>query len=156
VTGVDPLEVAVEVACPPLDAFATWTERIDLWWPKGHTVSGEPSATVVLEPGVGGRIDERTGDGRELGWGEVTRWEPADRLAYLWHIRRDRSDATDVEITFVDRGDGSTRVEIRHTGWARRAPSGAKPTAAAGPGCCPTSPSSWPPPPAATPDRGDP
>jgi uncharacterized protein YndB with AHSA1/START domain len=74
---------------------------------------------------VGGRIYERTGNGREFDWGEVTRWEPPDRLAYLWHIRRDRSDATDVEITFVDRGDGSTRVEIRHTGWERLGAPGA-------------------------------
>ena len=41
------------------------------------------------------------------------------RLAYLWHIRRDRADATDVELTFADAGDGTTRVEIVHTGWER-------------------------------------
>ena len=118
-TEASPLEVTVDVACPPADAFATWTERIDLWWPKGHSASGDPSATVVLEPGVGGRIYERTGDGHEIEWGEVTRWDPPGRLAYLWHIRRDRADATDVDIRFVDAGDGSTRVEIRHTGWER-------------------------------------
>jgi hypothetical protein len=34
-------------------------------------------------------------------------------------MRRDRADATDVEIGFVDRGDGTTRVEIEHRGWER-------------------------------------
>jgi uncharacterized protein YndB with AHSA1/START domain len=43
----------------------------------------------------------------------------ARRLAYLWHIRRDRADATDVEITFVPLDDGRTRVDIVHTGWER-------------------------------------
>ena len=106
-------------------AFAAWTERIDLWWPKGHSVSGEADVEVVLEPGVGGRIYERTRDGREIDWGEVTRWEPPARLGYLWHIRRDRADATDVEVTFADLGDGTTRVDIRHTGWERLGVGGA-------------------------------
>jgi activator of Hsp90 ATPase-like protein len=73
----------------------------------------------VLEPHVGGRIFERTETGAEIPWGEVTIWEPPRRLGYLWHMRRDRADATDVEIGFVDRRDGTTRVEIEHRGWER-------------------------------------
>ena len=115
---IEPLVLELDLACPQAHAFATWTERFGQWWPTSHTVSGSPSA-VVLEPHVGGRIYERTGDGTEIEWGEITAWEPPRRLAYLWHIRRDRADATDVEITFVDRGDGSTRLEIVHTGWER-------------------------------------
>jgi hypothetical protein len=49
---------------------------------------------------IGGRIYERTRDGTEIDWGEITVWEPPTRLAYRWHIRRDRADATDVEIPF--------------------------------------------------------
>jgi hypothetical protein len=74
---------------------------------------------VVLEPGVGGRIYERTPAGVEHDWGEVTVWEPPIRLGYLWHLRRDRADATDVEIRFSDGGEGRTRVEIEHRGWER-------------------------------------
>jgi hypothetical protein len=40
-------------------------------------------------------------------------------LAYLWHLRRDRTDATEVEIRFVDQGNATTRVEIEHRGWER-------------------------------------
>lgn len=115
---IEPLRLSIDVDCPPAHAFATWTERFDTWWPDSHTVSGDPLA-VVLEPHVGGRIYERAPDGREIDWGQITEWAPPHRLAYLWHIRRDRSHATDVEITFVDRGDGSTRVEIVHGGWDR-------------------------------------
>ena len=65
----------------------------------------------------GGRIFERTTGGTEHDWGEVTIWEPPTRLGYLWHLRRDRADATEVEIQFIDRGDATTRVEIEHRGW---------------------------------------
>jgi uncharacterized protein YndB with AHSA1/START domain len=116
---VPPLELSVDIACPPAHAFETWTARFATWWPPGHTVSGDPGATVVLEPHQGGRIYERTPDGRETDWGEITRWEPPHRLSYLWHIRRDRADATDVELTFADVGDGTTRLEIVHRGWER-------------------------------------
>jgi uncharacterized protein YndB with AHSA1/START domain len=117
--GILPLELTVEIACSPAQAFATWTARFASWWPRSHTVSGDPDAAVVLEERVGGRIFERTPDGRETDWGEITRWEPPHRLSYLWHIRRDRADGTDVELTFVDAGDGTTRLQIVHRGWER-------------------------------------
>jgi Activator of Hsp90 ATPase homolog 1-like protein len=114
----EPLRLAFTVHCEQSRAFATWAERFSSWWPGGHSVSGAP-AEVVLEPHLGGRIYERTAAGHEIPWGEVTVWEPPRRLGYLWHLRRDRADATDVEIAFVDQGDGTTRVEIAHSGWER-------------------------------------
>ena len=59
------------------------------WWPKGHSASGDPDAVVTLEPRLGGRIFERTPDGAEIDWGEITAWDPPHRLGYLWHIGRD-------------------------------------------------------------------
>jgi uncharacterized protein YndB with AHSA1/START domain len=116
--GTEPLRIRFTVDCPAAHAFRVWTARIAAWWPADHTVSGLPGLDVVLEPGVGGRIFERTPDGVEHDWGEVTVWEPPRRLAYLWHLRRDRADATDVEITFAER-DGTTLVTIEHRGWDR-------------------------------------
>src|SRR2546421_11599023 len=97
-------------------ASVRWTSS---WWPVSHTVTAEPGLQVVIEGRPGGRIFERTPSGREVNWGEVTVWEPPRRLCYLWHIRADRADATEVEIRFHDRGMGSTRVEIEHRGWER-------------------------------------
>lgn len=116
---IEPLRFSFEVACLPAHAFDTWTARFGTWWPRGHTVSGDPNAIVMLEPLVGGRIFERTPDGTEIDWGEVTGWDAPHRLAYLWHIRRDRADATDVEISFVPIDNGATRVDIVHRGWDR-------------------------------------
>ena len=73
---------------------------------------------MVFEPRVGGRIYERTPHGAEFDWGEITIWDPPRRLGYLWHLRADRADATDLEITFAGRS-GTTRVEIEHRGWER-------------------------------------
>jgi hypothetical protein len=116
---IEPIRLAFDVDCPVDHAFDVWTHRIADWWPADHTVSGEASLHVVLEPRVGGRIFERLATGVEHDWGEVTAWEPPSRLGYLWHLRRDRADATEVEIRFVDRGDATTRVEIEHRGWER-------------------------------------
>jgi uncharacterized protein YndB with AHSA1/START domain len=114
-----PLRMSFEVACPVEHAFSVWTAEISTWWPPDHTVTGRRDLAVVLQSGVGGRIYERTPEGVEHDWGEVTVWSPPTRLAYSWHIGRDRADATEVEIRFLAQGDGATRVEIEHRGWER-------------------------------------
>jgi uncharacterized protein YndB with AHSA1/START domain len=115
----EPLTLSFEVACPPERAFDLWTDRIDTWWPSDHTVTGRDDLTIVLEPGVGGRIFERTAEGDEHDWGEVTAWEPPERLGYLWHLRSDRGDATEVSVRFEPNGDDGTLVVIEHAGWER-------------------------------------
>jgi uncharacterized protein YndB with AHSA1/START domain len=122
---IEPIRIAFDVAAPPEHAFEVWTARISQWWPADHTVTVEADLTVVLEGRAGGRIFERTRDGVEHDWGEVTVWDPPTRLAYLWHLRRDRAEATEVEVHFVDRGDATTRVEIEHRGWERLGADGA-------------------------------
>lgn len=67
--------------------------------------------------GVGGRIFERTPAGAEHDWGEITEWDPPRKLSYLWHIGRDRSDATSVDIYFSAANELETLVEIEHRGW---------------------------------------
>jgi uncharacterized protein YndB with AHSA1/START domain len=116
---IEPIRLAFDVDCPAEHAFDVWTAGIDRWWPTDHTASGLTGTRVVLEPRAGGRIFERTPSGDEHDWGEVTIWEPPSRLGYLWHLRRDRADATQVEIRFVAAGADTTRVEIEHRGWER-------------------------------------
>jgi uncharacterized protein YndB with AHSA1/START domain len=122
---IEPLRLTFEVGCPAEHAFDVWTSRISRWWPADHSVSGENDLLVVLEGRLGGRIFERTSAGSEHEWVEVTVWEPPRRLVYLWHLRRDRADATEVEITFIDQGNSTTRVEIEHRGWERLGSQGA-------------------------------
>jgi uncharacterized protein YndB with AHSA1/START domain len=114
----EPLRMTFEVNRAVEHVFEVWTEQFARWWPTDHTVTGEADLRVVFEPKPGGRIFEETAGGDTHEWGEITTWDPPHRLGYLWYLRRDRADATNVEITFVDRGN-STRVEIEHRGWER-------------------------------------
>jgi uncharacterized protein YndB with AHSA1/START domain len=114
-----PLRHSFTVDCPVEHAFDMWARRTSLWWPSGHTVTAEPGLEVVFEPRSGGRIFERTQAGREEDWGEILVWEPPSRLAYIWHLRQDRADATEVEIAFTAEGADRTRVDIEHRGWER-------------------------------------
>jgi uncharacterized protein YndB with AHSA1/START domain len=116
---IEPLRLSFEVDCPAEHAFEVWTTRTSRWWPASHTVSAEEGLDVVFEGREGGRIFERTTSGAEHDWGEITVWEPPRRLVYLWHLRVDRADATEVEIRFDDAGEAGTRVEIEHRGWER-------------------------------------
>ena len=122
---IEPIRLSFDVACPVDHAFHVWTGRIAQWWPKDHTVSGDADLTVVLEGRPGGRIFERRSNGMEHDWGAVTIWEPPIRLGYTWHLNRDRSDATDVEIRFTARDDETTTVDIEHRGWERLGADGA-------------------------------
>jgi len=114
----EPLRISFDVACSAEHAFRVWTSRIGTWWPPDHTVTGRPEQ-IVLQGDVGGRIYERTADGAEHDWGEVTVWQPPSRLAYLWHLGIGRSSATEVDIKFIASGEKATRIEIEHRGWER-------------------------------------
>lgn len=116
---IEPLRMSFIVACSPEHAFDTWTERATSWWPPAHTVSHERGAEIVFEARAGGRIFERTSDGREIEWGQIIAWDRPIRLRYLWHIATSPANATDVEIVFRAQTDGSTRVEVEHGGWDR-------------------------------------
>ncbi len=115
---MEPLLVEFTVACAPERAFSLWAEQTSRWWPHSHSVSAEEGLTVTFEPRPGGRIFERTPAGAEHDWGEVLTWDPPRRLVYLWHLRFDRADATEVEVTFDAVKDG-TAVRIEHRGWER-------------------------------------
>lgn len=116
---IEPLRYAFVVARPAPHAFSVWTEGIGRWWPADHTSTGEAGIVVTLEPRVGGRIYERTPDGREFDWGRLLVWEPPTRIVYTWHLRQDRADATEVEVRFIATSSDATRVEIEHRGWER-------------------------------------
>jgi uncharacterized protein YndB with AHSA1/START domain len=119
VTEAQAIRKSVVVDAPQEKAFHVFTDRIDAWWPLStHSASRERAETVVLEGRVGGRFYERTKDGEEIPWGEITLWDPPHRLAYTWHPGRGRETAQEVEMRFVPEG-GRTRVELEHRGWER-------------------------------------
>ena len=112
----DAIRKTVVVRCDVESAFRTWTERIDVWWPKGHSRSGDPNTAVFLEGRLGGRLYERTPDGTEYDWGRVAAWDPPRYLAYDWFLGSGPDQPTRVDVHFVPQDRGGTRVDISHRG----------------------------------------
>jgi hypothetical protein len=125
----DAVQKSIVVRCTVDQAFRIWTEQIDAWWPKGHSVSGDPRTTVVIEPHVGGRIFERTAAGVEQSWGQVLVWAPPEHFAYHWFLGSGAAQPTRVDVHFIVQEHELTRVEVRHGGpeligdlWSRNSP----------------------------------
>ncbi len=115
---IEPIIVEFHVRSPVSHAFSMWTERAALWWPSSHTVSKDDALDIVFEPEVGGRIYERPSSGPEHEWGEIVEWNPPDSLSYLWFVFFDKSNATDVTVSFNEVADG-TLVRITQGGFDR-------------------------------------
>jgi hypothetical protein len=116
---IEPIVVEFEVKATPEHAFEVWTSKPAMWWPRSHTVSRDPELSVVFEPFAGGRIYERGSDGMEHEWGEVMVWEPPTRVEYLWHLFFDRSEATEIAVTFVPMDETRSQVRLVQTGFER-------------------------------------
>lgn len=111
----------VTVPIQRADAFRLFTEGMGSWWPyAGHSIYQAETTGVVVEPMVGGRVYETTGDGREGDWGRITAWEPGRRVAMTWHPGQSPGEATALDVTFSDTPDGGTLVELVHDGWEAR------------------------------------
>jgi uncharacterized protein YndB with AHSA1/START domain len=116
---MEPIVVEFEVDATPEHAFEVWTSRPTIWWPRSHTVTRDPGLSVVFEPREGGRIFERGSDGSEHDWGEVVVWDPPTRVEYLWHLFFDRSQATEIAVTFTLLDDSRSRIRLVQSGFER-------------------------------------
>jgi hypothetical protein len=115
---IDPIVVEFDVMASPGHAFEVWTKKPSMWWPRTHTITGDPDLRVVFEPHVGGRIYERGSDGVEHEWGQILVWEPPVRVGYRWHLFFDASEATEITVTFTGIESGS-RVRLVQSGFER-------------------------------------
>jgi hypothetical protein len=115
---MEPIVVEFDVMTSPQHAFDVWTSKPSMWWPRSHTLTQDPDLTVVFEGFAGGRIYERGSDGSEHEWGEILVWEPPIRVDYLWHLFFERSEATEISVTFTEIDNGS-RVRLVQTGFEK-------------------------------------
>jgi uncharacterized protein YndB with AHSA1/START domain len=112
--------VSVVVDAPQDKAFAVFTDGIDSWWKREHTIGEAPLARMVMEPRVGGRAYGIGTDGSESDWGRVLAYVPPTRVVFSWDItlqwkrEPDPDKASEVEVTFTPESAGRTRVELVH------------------------------------------
>lgn len=107
----EPLFRNVRVRCSVEHAFATFTQKVELWWPRGHRRFER--SELHLESAVGGRFFERADSGEEHELGRVLLCEPPHRISYTWRPGA-ITKPTLVEVSFAQRGD-ETLVEVRHS-----------------------------------------
>jgi len=113
-SGARSVSSEVTVGVTPQEAFAAFTDEMDLWWVRGPINFYDSSRAVarVCEPGVGGRILEVYGAGPDdvLELARITDWLPGRRLAWQSLV-----DDVEVEVTFGAAGSGGTTVRVLAT-----------------------------------------
>ena len=120
VTATEAIHKEIYVDASPETAFRVFTEQIGSWWPLDeYGLFSEDAASVAFEEREGWELVERAKDGRESVWGEVLEYEFASKMRMTWHPGKDVATMpTEVEVTFVANGDGTT-VVLEHSGWEK-------------------------------------
>ena len=113
----DPIKKSLTVPLSAREAFALFTAEIDRWWPKAsHSVKG-PKAKLRFPKHKGDPITETGEDGETAIWGKLIAYDPGRYLAFSWFPGRDESEATVVEVVFIQTAAGTT-VNLTHGGFA--------------------------------------
>jgi uncharacterized protein YndB with AHSA1/START domain len=112
------------LGCNVEHAFATYTGRIGEWWDPRYTANAETLQAVTIEPRAGGRVYATHSDLGEHDWGEVTVWEPGQRLVHTFSLAQDPQHPSEVSVEFVpdeDRGEAGSHCTLRfaHGGWTK-------------------------------------
>ena len=103
----DILTRKIALNCDIDHAFAVFTSKIDLWWPRGHRRNRNASLRLTEDA-----LIERTPDGAEWTMGEITAIEPPSLLSLDW-FPGSAAAPTSVEIRFAPSGDG-TEITVTH------------------------------------------
>lgn len=115
--SVPPVVVEVEVPLDPPQAFMLFTDEIASWWPfVGHSVFGDPAASLHIPTQVGAEIVEVSSAGEACTWGTVHEYDAPHRIRFSWHPGRGADTAQEVEVAFTAI-PGGTSVRLSHTGW---------------------------------------
>jgi hypothetical protein len=104
----------------PEEAFDRFTLEIGTWWPLAtHSLGGPDNAVSVsferLE--AGGALVERSRSGDLHVWGSITAIRRPRLVGFTWHVGRHQDTAQLIEVTFDPNEDGTTQVQLTHSGW---------------------------------------
>jgi len=119
------------VHVPVERAFAIFTERLEVWWPREYTWGKEAMESIGIECHEGGFCYETGPNGFLCHWGRVLEWDPPHRLVLSWQISPERAPepnpdkASEIEIRFIAEGP-RTIVEFEHRCFGRHGEGGAR------------------------------
>ncbi|HEX3975498.1 MAG TPA: SRPBCC family protein [Solirubrobacteraceae bacterium] len=115
-----PVRTSIVVEAPAQRAFEVFTQEMKAWWPEDHHLLDGEIGEMVFERRAGGRVYDRTADGRECTWARVVAYEPPGRVVFTWdisptwEIETDLERTSEVEVRFVAESGSRTRVELEH------------------------------------------
>lgn len=113
------IQIDFSVALSPGEAYQTFVEDFNDWWPAEYTWSQDQLKTIYIVGEVGGLCTEIGPHGFRCDWGRVTELEMDHKLVFKWQIgpRRepipDPEKASDIKVIFQDQG-GSTMIRFEH------------------------------------------
>lgn len=115
----DSIQVSIDIAVDPATAFEVFTQDIDLWWKRDrkYRFNWRKQGTMRLEPQLHGRVMEVYDDGSHYFVGNISVWEPPNKLIFDWrspNYKEDQVTEVEVQFTAIDTG---TRASIEHRGW---------------------------------------
>src|SRR5262245_19041581 len=100
--ALPPVQKTVMVPLATAAAFDLFVGRLHEWWPlAARSVFLDNAASCHVEAHVGGRLYERSHDGREATWGHFIVFEDTTRVVFTWHPGIAETSATEVEINFL-------------------------------------------------------
>jgi uncharacterized protein YndB with AHSA1/START domain len=111
--------VALRVPAAPARAFEAFTREIASWWRSNplFQITPQGDGELAFEPGVGGRLVTRLGNGETFEIGRISAWEPSKRLVFTWRQASFAAEqSTEVEVLFEPVGQ-ETRISIEHRAW---------------------------------------
>lgn len=97
----------IALACPLDHAFDVFTDKVDLWWPRGHRRNRD--ATMRFADGA---LVEHNADGTLWTMGRVTALEPPYRIVLDW-FPGSPAAPTSVEVRFAPSVEGTT-ITVTH------------------------------------------
>lgn len=113
----------VTVSLPPEQAFDTFVQQMDIWWPRRGVFpySFAPAGTrplhIRFDAQVGGRYYEAFLDETEYEIGRITEYQPPQRLTYTWQDPTWQNE-TQIALAFTEEVSG-TRVVYEQDGFAK-------------------------------------
>ncbi len=115
------LRLTVIVPLPPEQAFDTFVQGMDIWWPRrgvfpySFAPAGTGNLHIRFEPQVGGRYYETFLDESEYEIGRITLFQPPTRLTYTWQDPTWQNE-TRIALAFTEEASG-TRVVYEQDGF---------------------------------------
>ena len=114
--NTDILEISIDIAATPAEAFRLFTEETEAWWQYGGKYRPMPQGVMIFEPGVGGRLLQKS-DTEEYVFGQILTWVPGNTLEFEWKLHDFlEGQMTRVRISFEPINTG-TRLTVVHSGW---------------------------------------